>query len=312
MKLKKPKFWDYKEGNILAILLWPLTLVYVLLSSFSKKRSIKPSNIKTICVGNIYIGGTGKTSLAIKIKNILDRHNIKSCFIKKYYLDQIDEKKILEKYGKIFFNKKRGDSLKEAVSQNYEVAIFDDGLQDPSIDYDIVFVCFNNLNWIGNGFLIPAGPLREKLNKIKKYNNIFLNGNNEKLDDIKLIIKKINPSINIFESRYTPYDFGHLNKKDDYIAFSGIGNHQTFINMLKNEKFKILEDFEFPDHYNYKKLDIEKLHLKAKNYNAQIITTEKDYARLSKNENIKYIKTKLTIKDEDKLLKILIEKDEKN
>ena len=87
MKLKKPKFWDYKEGNILAILLWPLTLVYVLLSSFSKKRSIKPSNIKTICVGNIYIGGTGKTSLAIKIKNILDRHNIKSCFIKKYLTD---------------------------------------------------------------------------------------------------------------------------------------------------------------------------------------------------------------------------------
>ena len=172
MKLKKPQFWDYKNPNFLAHLLWPLSILFQTLNSLIKIFVTKKKfdNIKTICVGNIYIGGTGKTSLSLKIQEILEKKNIKTCFIKKNYSNQIDEQKILEKNGMLFMSNKRIIALKTALDQNYRVAIFDDGLQDMTIDYDLSFVCFNNLNWIGNGMTIPSGPLRENLENLKKYN----------------------------------------------------------------------------------------------------------------------------------------------
>ena len=109
--------------------------------------------------------------------------NINPVTAKKFYNNQIDEQKILENKGKLFKSKRRLNSLMDAVDQGYKVAIFDDGLQDYSIDYDIIFVCFNDVNWIGNGFTIPSGPLREKFNNIKYYKNIFINGNMENLEN---------------------------------------------------------------------------------------------------------------------------------
>ena len=308
MKLKKPKFWDYDKPNFLALLLWPLSIIYKVIFNLNNKKKIKINSIKTICVGNIYIGGTGKTSLAIKIKQILDQKNIKACFIKKQYADQIDEVKLLQNYGKIFVNKKRTEALKQAVSENYEVAIFDDGLQDNSIEFDLIFVCFNKLNWIGNGFVIPAGPLREDINNLKLYNHVFLNGNEEKTEIKKNFIKKINPKTIIYESRYRPLNLEDFDKSEKYLVFSGIGNHKTFINMLKKKKINILSDLEFPDHFYYKERDLNKIFLKAKKLNAKIITTEKDYLRINQSlsKDIKFIKSELEIIDEDSLTSVLI------
>ena len=143
MNLKKPKFWDYKKPNFISNLLFPLSKLVEIRSNFIKTKNVKVENIKTICVGNIYLGGTGKTSIAIELKKMLDKQNIKSCFIKKDYSEQIDEQKLLEKFGKVFINKSRLKALKEANSENFEIAIFDDGLQDKDILYDLSFVCFN-------------------------------------------------------------------------------------------------------------------------------------------------------------------------
>ena len=314
MKFNKPKFWDQKKPNIFVFLLWPLSIVYKIIINLKNKKKNKFNSIKTICLGNIYIGGTGKTSLSIKIKKFLDEKNIKSCFIKKLHSDQLDEIKLLDMHGKTFVAKKRLDALKIAISENFDVAIFDDGLQDNSIEYDLTFVCFNNLNWIGNGFLIPAGPLRESINNLKFHKNVFLNGNDEDLEDIKTFIKNINPKIVVHESNYWPSNIEDFNKDKKYLAFSGIGNHKTFINMLRKENLNILLDLEFPDHYNYKENDLNKIFLKANNLNAQIITTEKDYLRInhSKLKDIKFIKAELKIKEEDKLIKILMEKHVEN
>ena len=308
MKLKKPKFWDYDKPNFLALLLWPLSIIYKVIFNLNNKKKIKINSIKTICIGNIYIGGTGKTSLAIKIKQILDQKNIRACFIKKQHADQIDEVKLLQNYGKIFVNKKRIEALKQAASENYEVAIFDDGLQDNSIEFDLIFVCFNKLNWIGNGFVIPAGPLREDINNLKLYNHVFLNGNEEKTEIEKNFIKKINPKTIIYESRYRPLNLEDFDKSEKYLVFSGIGNHKTFINMLKKKKFNILSDLEFPDHFYYKESDLNKIFLKAKKLNARIITTEKDYLRINQSlsKDIKFIKSELEIMDEDSLTRVLI------
>jgi tetraacyldisaccharide 4'-kinase len=314
MKLKKPKFWDYKKPNIYSYLLLPFSITLGFISKIKSKPKFTNSNIKTICVGNIYVGGTGKTSLAIKIKEILEKKNIKVCFIKKFYPNQIDEQKLLSKNGKLFTSLKRVSSLNEAILQGFKIAIFDDGLQDASIKYDLEIVCFNNLNWIGNGLTLPSGPLRESINSLKFYNNIFLNGNEERLTDIKNQINKINPKININQGKYVPQNIEDFNKEDYYMVFSGIGNHKTFVNMLKNNGLKIVDDLEYPDHYQYSKKDFNEIVDRAKKYNAKILTTEKDFLRLDsfdKNE-ISFIKSTLKILDEINFIKTLNDLDEKN
>ena len=306
MEFKKPKFWDYKKPNVYSYFLWPISIL-IRLFNFLKILITRKnySSTKTICVGNIYLGGTGKTSLSLKINEILRQKKIKTCFIKKFYSNQIDEQNILEDNGKLFKNKKRFESLKQAAMEDYKIAIFDDGLQDFSINYDLNIVCFNNINWIGNGLTIPSGPLRESINDIKKYRNVFLNGNNEDLDEIKKYIFKIDPTINVFQGKYVPKNLNEFNIKDKFLVFSGIGNHATFISMLKINKFNIVKEIEFPDHYEYSKKDISNIISTAKDLDCKIITTEKDYARLKIDNfsDIKYIKVDLEILNEEIFLK---------
>ena len=308
MNLKKPKFWDYLRPNILAYILLPIAILIQLKNLFRNKSKSKNSNIKTICIGNIYIGGTGKTSLSIKINEILNQKNIRTCFIKKFYKNQIDEQKLLKSRGKLFLSPKRIDALSQAIKENYEIAILDDGLQDNSINYDVKLVCFNNLNWIGNGLTIPAGPLRENLNNLKNYHHVFLNGNQENLDKIKKHIYKINSKINIHIGQYRPLNMNEFDKKNKYLVFSGIGNHKTFISMIKNHGFNICKNIEFPDHYEYTNKDIKKILKLSEEMNCKIITTEKDYLRLEKNkiDQIKFIKSDLEITNEENFINSII------
>jgi tetraacyldisaccharide 4'-kinase len=308
MNLKKPNFWDKKEPNFFSYILIPITIFFKIIVSLKPKSKIKIKDIKTICVGNIYLGGTGKTSLAIKIKEILTKKNIKTCFVKKFYTNQFDEQKLLKNYGKLFVANKRIDALNQAAKENYAVAILDDGLQDYSINYDISLVCFNTINWIGNGMTIPSGPLRESLNVLKNYNNIFLNGVNEDTLEIEKKALKINPNINIHKSKYIPKNLNEFNINNNYLVFSGIGNHKTFISMLKEHRFKIIKDLEFSDHYNFTDRDLDKIINLAETLNCKVVTTEKDYYRLDEkyHENIKFIKSELKLDDEEKLVKILL------
>ena len=308
MNLKKPKFWDFKKPNLIAYLLLPFALILRYLNNFFRRNNPHKFKIKTVCVGNIYIGGTGKTSLSIQINKILNKKNIKTCFVKKFYIDQADEQKLLEKEGKLFLAKTRFEAIQKAEKENYEFAILDDGLQDPSIKYDFNLVCFNTLNWKGNGLTIPAGPLRESINNLKNYNHVFLNGNLENIDYLKNEIQKINSEIKIHLGKYEPINLAKFNKTEKYFVFSGIGNHKTFIKMLRNYGLDILENIEFPDHYNYKSNDIEKIISKAKKLNSKILTTKKDYLRLNKKylEEIKFIEVELKIIDENKFIETIL------
>ncbi len=308
MKFKKPKFWDLKKPNIYSYILLPIAFLIQVFVYFKKKTKINDFKIKTICVGNIYVGGTGKTSLCIKINEILKKKNIRSCFIKKFYKDQLDEQKILIKRGQVFSSKIRIDSIKQAEHENYEVAIIDDGLQDSSINYDKSIVCFNNINWIGNGMVIPSGPLREKLFSIRNYDCIFLNGNLENLETIKKEIVKIHSKANIYIGQYKILNIDEINLYDNYFAFSGIGNHKTFLSTLKEHKINVMEDLEFPDHYEYTKKDLDKIITSSKKFNSKIITTEKDYLRIDNQikKEIQFVKSELIIIDEEKFIKEII------
>ena len=85
-------------------------------------------------------------------------------------------KKVIRKGNKVFFNKDRRVSLIKAIKEKFQLVIFDDGLQDKKIEYNLKIVCFNSTSLAGNQLRIPAGPLREKLNSLKKYDAIFING----------------------------------------------------------------------------------------------------------------------------------------
>jgi len=309
MKFQKPKFWDYKKPNALSYLLLPLTLPLIINNFFLKlkNKNFGYSPIKKICVGNIYVGGTGKTPLAIKIYHLLNRLKFKTVIIKKFYKNQIDEQKILNKYTKLYCLKNRVIGLNQAIRDGNDVAIFDDGLQDRLINYDLNFVCFNNIKWIGNGLLIPAGPLREKIESISKYDAVFINGNEIDCSSLKLLIKKLNKNIKIFESHYFPLNIDQFDNSQKYIVFSGIGNPETFKETLARNKFNIIKEIIFPDHYNYTQIDIDKIKLQAKNLNAQIITTEKDYVKINSNKNndIKFLKIEFKIKNEEELIDYL-------
>ena len=306
MKFKKPKFWDYQRPNLLSYILLPLTFPLILNNFFLNKKKNKKKNHKPkkICVGNIYVGGTAKTPLTIKIYQILNKLDINACTIKKFYKSHYDEQKMLSEKTKLYCEKNRIDGLNKAILDNKDVAIFDDGLQDRSINYDLKIVCFNDLKLIGNGFLIPAGPLREKINSISKYDMAFINGNEVDNSKLKLLLKSYNANIEIFETNYKAINIKEFNINDEYMVFSGIGNPESFRQTLINNNIKITKEIIFPDHYNYTHKDIDQIKYQAKKLNLKILTTEKDYIKIKSidNNDIRYLKVELDIKNEDGLI----------
>ena len=306
MQFKKPLFWD-KKSSIWKYIFLPFSFIYFFLSkiNFKKKHTIK--NIFSICVGNIYLGGTGKTPTCVLLKKNLKKLNIKSSFIKKYYSNQIDEQNLLKKYGNLFVEENRLKGLINSREEGFKVAIFDDGLQDKTINYNLKIVCFNSENFIGNGNLIPSGPLREKITSIKNCDAVFLNGLN--YDNKKNIdkLKKINPNIDIFETIYKIKNIESLNNSSKYLIFAGIGNPINFFKLLNDNGISVVKKIFYPDHYNYTEKDIHKIKNISLKENLKIITTEKDYCRLSESmrKNIDYIEIKLSLKNESTFINFL-------
>ena len=311
MKFYKPKFWD-KQGfpNLISILLLPISLITII-KNYYENNKIKRNfyEFRTICVGNIYIGGTGKTPLVNNLA-IHFKKKYKTFIIKKNYAAHLDEKKLLGSRHKVIFEKTRELSLSKAEHEKAEIVIFDDGLQEKTINYDLKIVCFNSVKLDGNGLVIPAGPLREKLSSIKSYDIVLINGSYNK--EIKQFIKKvkdINPDIKIFTGKYVPKNYSSLKKKKFYV-FSGIGNPHTFSDTLKNLKIKFKNFEKFPDHYNYSDTDLSRLKEVAKSTGCELLTTEKDYFRIKKSyrKKINFLKVELLIDQEKQFYKYLHER----
>ena len=303
MKFLKPKFWDKNHISIYSILLLPFSWLILLIN---KLRSLlikrNKFSIPVICVGNIYLGGTGKTPISIEIKKILDNLNKKSVFIKKKYIAYKDEINLLKKYGEVLEKSKRVEALKIAVKNNYEAAILDDGFQDFSIKKDISIVCFNSKQFIGNGFTIPSGPLRETLSSLDRANFVLING---KLDiNLEKKILEKNKFIKIFYFKYKPLNLEKFKDKKVF-CFAGIGNPKNFFELLKESGVNLSNELSFPDHHNYSNNEILNLINKAKESNSILLTTEKDYLRLStKNrENINYLKIDVEIENKNEFIK---------
>ena len=311
MQFIKPKFWDLKKPNLLSYLLLPFTIPIrinnVLLDLKSKK---KDERIKTICVGNIYVGGTGKTPTTIKLYQLLNQQGYKVVTANKNYKKHLDEKIILEKKTETISSKDRQEIVDKAISMKKKILIFDDGLQDKNINYDIEFVCFDQENWLGNGLLLPSGPLREKVKSLKKYSCVFLKKNGEDINNKTQIIKNINPNIKIFYTHFEPLNIDQFDKSEKYLIFSGIGNPNDFKSLLIKNKLNIVDEIIYPDHYIYNESDIIRIKKHSNNLGAKIITTEKDYVKISHldKEDINLLEVDLIIENEKELTDFIKEK----
>jgi len=303
MKIIKPKFWDIKKKSFWSLILFPFAILYFFIFFIKKFKKKKNFKIPIICVGNIYLGGTGKTPIVLELFNILKDLNKNPGFVKKYYNYIYDEISMLKNVGPTFVSKNRVEAIENLITKNHDVAILDDGFQDFSINKNFSLICFSSNQWIGNGFLLPSGPLRESLSAIKRADCIVINGKKNIEIENKILKEK---DTKIFYSKYIPENIDKF-KNNKIIAFAGIGNPINFIDLLNEYNLNIVDTISFPDHYTYKANDIDLLKKKANKLDATLVTTEKDYIRLdnSLKTNINYLKVKLEIENKERLIELL-------
>ena len=308
MKFKKPNFW--KSKNFFSLLLLPFSFITFIYNHFKELLVTKyRPKVPIICVGNIYVGGTGKTPLSIYIYDLLKKKKFNPAIVRKYYSSHSDEIGFTKSKVKNFFSdKKRISSISKVEMKKDSVVVMDDGLQDVSIVKDLNIICFNSSEPIGNGFLLPAGPLREQLNKVKDYQIAVINGRRNLSFEKKL--KSISSNIEIYQSKYEIKNLKKFRGKQ-VMAFAGIGSPEKFFDLLKDNGLKVKEEISFPDHYNYSKNEIKNMILKSREKGLKLITTEKDFYRIKQLGlgKINFVSVELKIKNyksfEKELLKNL-------
>ncbi len=323
MKAQTPKYFNSKLS--IGLFFLPLSILYWLVSSINRIKS-KPyhSKAKVICIGNITIGGVGKTPLVIKMIELLIKKHIKVGVLSRGYGGRlssnkpvlVDEKKhtALDVGDEVFMIYKKfngnvpvcicSNRAKSAklLEKKVDVIIMDDGLQNYTLKKDKSVLVFDGVSTISNGFIFPAGPLREGLKSgMKKASAV-------------VIMRKLNQSfekklssynVPIFQAFTEPKDLKKFKNKE-VIAFAGIGNPQKFYDTLNGEGVKIKQSLEFPDHYEYSDSDFEKI-LSASG-NMPILTTSKDYVKIPAKyrKKITPVEIDLKIENEKSLLDVIL------
>lgn len=292
--LKTPKFWT--EKNLLSLILLPISFIYFLgfslLKTFSKPQKIsKP----VICVGNIIAGGAGKTPTAIALGKILREMNVDFAFLSRGYMNDGSKFLMLNEHGNFkanqvgdepllllniaptFIAKNRLFGTRQIENmKDFSVIVIDDGMQCNLVKRDFTILVVDGQIGFGNYFMIPAGPMRETLSSgLKKADLVVLigeakDGLTKKFSGKKIIHAKILPT-NLDE---------FYGKK--LIAFCGLAYPQKFFSLLAANKMNVIDQISFADHYNYKKNDLKNLQKLAKEKDATLITTKKDWVKFPK------------------------------
>lgn len=301
MKLIAPYFWQ--KRNFISILLLPFSFIYYLLHLLRRKKPIYLPKAKIITVGNITVGGAGKTPVVIFLAKLFS--NKKVAILTRGYggiktgpvlvsdednaISVGDEALIHYKTAPTCVAKNRLEGIKFLESLGFEIIITDDGLQDNRFKKDLTIAVVDALKGFGNEFIFPAGPLREPIQTgLNKADCIILIGKEN------IILKT---SIPIIKGKFVPRNT-ITNKK--LIAFAGIGNPEKFFSMLKNKKNEVLRTHSFGDHHNYSNKEIELLLKEARNCKAQLITTEKDYVKIDEKHHHKIINYLIDLELENK------------
>ena len=284
--------WWFLHKNPLAFLLLPISWVYFFIGrivfSFRKINPYK-SRRPIICIGNILAGGVGKTPIVRAVANFLDAPIVMRGYKKSKKTGNVgDEATMLMRDG---LQVHVGDRKSNLILLNKQVLehapiVMDDGFQNPKIKKDISVLVFDEGIGYGNGFLLPAGPLRETKKAFKRANAV-------------IVIRSSKPRRGFTNPKNIPVFYAQTQTVSPYendeklYAFAGIGYPKKFFKSLKN----VVGKKSFADHYQYTDKDIEHLIDLAQRKKAKLITTEKDWVRLPDwaKDKIKYAKLNVDI-----------------
>ncbi|MBR6010710.1 MAG: tetraacyldisaccharide 4'-kinase [Alphaproteobacteria bacterium] len=271
--MKTPK-WFLKR-NLLSWSLCPLSLFYLIGSKIVfnfRKMHEYSSRRPVICFGNILSGGVGKTPIVRQVAKFFDAPVVMRGYKKSAETGDVgDEAKMLSNDGILVHVGSRKSNLILLNKQKSNTPIImDDGFQNSSIKKDISVLVFDEAIGFGNGFLLPAGPMREKKSAIMRADAIILIKRKNIAKGFALPTNI--PVFKAYNKEMCPY-----NNKTNVVAFAGIGYPKKF---FENIPCNVVEKISFPDHYQYSDDDIKKLIEKAKDKNAKLLTTEKDWVRL--------------------------------
>jgi len=292
-------------------------------------------NCKVISVGNITLGGTGKTSLVALIAKYLKQKGHKVAVLSRGYKRKVTSYKLQVTSYKtmgdepymlkmnlgdvpVVVDTDRIQAAKLAIRDyGVDTVILDDGLQQWRIKKDLEIVTIDATCPFGNRKLIPRGILREPLSSLKRADVFILTKTNLNPDnqDIKDFLSSINPQSLIVESTHSPLGFYRLQERDEFLRLealkgetvtliSGIGDPDSFENLIASLGINIGSAFRFPDHHNYTKEELDRIIKSSKDKNiGTIITTEKDAARIRSLQLTAYSLQLLYLRIELKIIK---------
>ena len=318
--LKAPKFWYQKKDTYLSNFLYPLLLIF---SFGTKIRNILSTTNKgplpIICVGNIVVGGAGKTPVALKIGKLLIKAGYKPGFISKGYAGLIknstlvkswhsarsigDESILLSEVANTWVGVDRINSARLAKEKNSNCLIMDDGFQNPTIYKDFSIIVINASQEFGNKRVMPSGPLRESIKRgLSRSNLVIVIG--DPSHELKQLIPKNIPIVKAkFEIKKENKNF----KGQNIIAFAGIAYPEKFFQSLTNEGAKIFKKITFPDHHIYSENDLLSLAEIANKKKSILVSTKKDFVRIPKSFRslVNTLEGEIVFEDEEFIVEIL-------
>lgn len=286
--MKTPTYW--KSKNLLSLALYPLGCLYGLatLLRMSLKKA-KRVEAKVICIGNLTAGGTGKTPVSVSLAKLLQQNGQKPIFVSRGYGGRLkdivvnpykhtaievgDEPLLLARQAPVVINPNRYLGALLAQQEGADYIIMDDGFQNPSLYKDKSIIVIDGNVGLGNGFCIPAGPLREFTSLgIKRAQAIAIIG-----DDKYNLASKFK-NIPIFKGKINAVSASPLTY--DVVAFAGIGRPDKFYNSLTEYGFNIVAHKDFPDHHFYSEQELEDILALGKQHKAPVYTTAKDFVKI--------------------------------
>ena len=325
--LKAPKFWYNKDDTIYSNLLYPFSLLFRFgtnLRNIFSNEKISP--IPIICIGNIVVGGAGKTPVSMKIGKMLIKSGYNPHFISKGYAGIIknttlveewhspvsvgDEPLLLSEIASTWIGNDRIQSANQAKKYGADCLIMDDGFQNPSIEKNFSVVVIDGNQEFGNKRVMPSGPLRESIRRGLSRTNVVI-----VIGDISDELTKLIPtSIPIYTAKFKIRKENEIFKGKNVTAFAGIAYPEKFFKTLAIQGAKIVKKISYSDHHIYDENDLLSLAEIANKTKSILVTTKKDFVRIPKNYRslIKTLEGEIFFDNEKKLLATIAQVIEKN
>jgi len=289
--VKAPGFW-YQPFGVKAALLAPFGQFYRAGGMIRRAAAATPYLAKApvICIGNVMAGGSGKTPVALTLARLLTAQGAKPVFVTRGYGGQNkgplrvdlnrhtatevgDEPLLLARVAPCWIGCNRAAALREAEKEATHI-LLDDGLQNPTIVKTTSFLVIDGSVGLGNGQIIPAGPLRETLgDALKRVNAAVIIG-----EDAQNLTPRLNRLV--FRAQLEPRLSDDFPRDKEFFAFAGIGRPEKFYASCREAGLNIVSTLDFPDHYMFTQKDLSAFAEHARVRKLQLITTEKDWVRL--------------------------------